>query len=137
MNLINVMLAGAIGLIIATSISQLMITQAKMASHIEYLNDTQTARNSLELRTDCKKLNLATCQVRDQTNNVILDSTGWTVGRAFVQPICDSEGANVFVRQVKGTRWKALIPLKVCGNGAKVCNMIANADGVSCTGGSK
>jgi hypothetical protein len=137
MNLISVMMAGAIGLILLTAMSQGMINQAKLAVKIEYLNDKQTARNMLELKADCKQSQLNTCTVNDKLGNELLGVSAWQVGQADVIVLCDSDGFNVFAKQRnRSLNWEPLVPLKVCGNGGKVCNTQQNADGISCTGGS-
>jgi hypothetical protein len=137
MNLVSLLVTMLVFSIITVAIGKTIVFQHEMAANVEYMNDTQTARVSLELRADCKKSNIQTCEVRDQQNNVILGNTIWTVGRADVQVVCDSEGFNVFVRnKLKPTSWKPLIPLKVCGNGGSACTLTENSDTISCTGGS-
>ena len=136
MNLVSVLVTMAVAAIVTAAIGRTIVFQHEMAANVEYMNDTQTARISLEARADCKKSNLQTCQVRDQQNNVVLSNTAWAVGRADIQVVCDSEGFNVFVRnRAKPTSWKPLMPLKVCGNGTTTCNLTENSDGISCAGG--
>lgn len=138
MNLISLMITASIGLIVAVSVGQMMINQAKMSVHIEYLNDTQTARNSIELRADCKKSHLPSCTVRNGTNTEIVSyATPWIVGRANVGVVCDADGFNVYATKQNGSSLVALVPLKICGGGTKVCNLTRNSDGISCAGGSK
>lgn len=125
--------------IVTVAIGKTIVFQHTMAARIEYLNDTQTARNSIEMRVDCKKVNLQQCEIKDNNGTLILeDNVIWGVGRADVAVLCDNEGASVFVRQ-RGVmpNWTTLIPLKVCGmNGEKACNLTTNSDTISCTGGS-
>lgn len=135
MNLISVMVAASLSIIVGAVINQMMLNQVKMHTHIEYLNDTQTARNNLEMYADCKQSNINKCEIMTKDNNILLGTTGRSIGRADLMVVCDS-GFNVFVRKQKTTTWTPLVPLKVCGNGSKICNLQQNADGVSCTGGS-
>ena len=137
MNLVSILITALIFSILSLAIGRTIVFQHQLASNIEYLNDTQTARTSIELRADCKKSNLTQCEVRDRNNNLVLGATTWLVGKADVRVVCDTEGFNVFTRQHgKTTDWKPLIPLKVCGNGGTTCNLTQNSDTISCTGGS-
>lgn len=138
MNLVSVLMASVIGSILIVILGQGMVNQAKMATYIEYLNDTQTARNDLELRADCNKSHLPSCTIKTKTGDVILSgSTINAVGFANVGVVCDGQGFNVWTKKRNDPRpAKPLIPLKVCGGGNKVCNLTENSDGISCAGGS-